>query len=125
MTAKYEPQHLTRWSLPAFYTGQSWHGYYSAPVGRSRDSDALELSNWEAQLQAVGGERGDTVVVVRERHFLVGWVEWLAIRETATATLRKADAVAARLLEYPILDEHLHEAKMVELGEVDLEDDAQ
>lgn len=118
MTA-YTPSRLKLWSMPRHYFGPEWHGHYVAPCTRNRDSDSLEESNWRAQLEAVGGEQPDeSVVVVRDRHFLCGWVEWLAIDAKATSALQAADRVAERLAVYPCLDEHGWEQLQVERGEV-------
>lgn len=118
----YQPVHLRRWTLPRDYMGAEWEGFYSSGVGRSRDSDALERSNFEAMLQLlefVEEETPDdcptcedgkeyTRVIVRESHWAVGWVEWIAIHESDTAGLEIADNAAGRLADYPILDEALY-----------------
>ena len=103
----YVPEHLERWTLPRDYAGQEWPEYYSAGVGRSRDSDCGEESNFDAMLQGLGGESA-TVQVVRESHWAVGWVEWIAIHESDEQALRAADAMKASLEDYPILDEEDH-----------------
>jgi hypothetical protein len=114
----YTPKHLTLWTRPQHYIGAEWHEYYAAKIGRHRDSDSLEESNWFSQLESVGGESDDeTVVVVRENHFLVGWVEWLAIHKNAVNALRKADEVAERYEDYPVLDEDDWSQRQVERGE--------
>lgn len=103
----YQPERLERWKLPRDYFGAEWPDYYSAGVGRSRDSDCLEESNFHSVLAELGGE-SDTVHVVRESHWAVGWVEWIAIHESDDSALRAADAMQARLEDYPILDEDDH-----------------
>jgi hypothetical protein len=100
----YVPEHLERWKLPQYYSGAEWPEYYSAGVGRSRDSDCGEESNFDAMLKGLGGE-SETVQVVREGHFLCGWVEWIAIHESDETALRAADAMKSSLEDYPILDE--------------------
>lgn len=103
----YQPIRLERWKLPKYYYGAEWPEYYSAGVGRSRDSDCGEESNFEAMLAGIGGE-SDTVHVVRESHFLCGWVEWIAIHESDEQALRAADAMQESLEDYPLLDEEDH-----------------
>jgi hypothetical protein len=76
----YDPEFLKRWTLPANYFGAVWPAYFSSGVGQSRDSDALERSNFACMLRDLGGET-ETVIVVRETHYLVGWVEWIAIHQ--------------------------------------------
>lgn len=103
----YVPKLLEKWTRPQHYYGATWENYYAAPCSRTRDSDHIDASNWDVQLKELGGESedGESVVVVRENHFLVGWVEWLAIREDAYDALRIADRIASELEGYPILDE--------------------
>jgi hypothetical protein len=55
-------------------------------------------------LNDLGGE-SETVIVVREGHWAVGWVEWIAIHATDDKALQIADANVARLENYPVLDE--------------------
>lgn len=114
MTTLYQPENLRRWTLPQCYVGAQWEGYYSAPVGQSRDSDALERSNWRIQWEALKPLQADcqdddgdgqSPLIVRESHWAVGWVEWVAIHESNEAALRAADKLAERLEGYPILSE--------------------
>jgi hypothetical protein len=98
-------KHIKRWTLPQWYMGATWPDYYSAGVGRSRDSDCLEESNFHTMLKELGGE-SETVVVVRENHCLVGWVEWLAIHDSDEKSLAIADRQMERLESYPVLDEN-------------------
>lgn len=46
----YKPKNLERWTLPPNYFGEIWPAYFSAGVGQSRDSDALEQSNFDCLL---------------------------------------------------------------------------
>jgi hypothetical protein len=103
----YKPKNLERWRLPKDYAGASWPEYYSSGVGQSRDSDCGEASNFDAMLKLLGGE-SDTVVVVRERHWAVGWVEWIAIYHLDSKALQVADEAMARLEDYPLLDDEDH-----------------
>lgn len=100
----YEPALLRRWTMPDHYFGETWPNYYSAGVGRSRDSDCLEESNFHTMLALIGGE-SDTVTVVRESHWAVGWVEWIAIHQDDTKALQAADEAKAGLEDYPVLNE--------------------
>lgn len=99
-----ELNHLQRWSRPSNYFGAEWPEYYRAGVGQSRDSDDLEASNFAAMLKDLGGE-SVSVFVVRESHWAVGWVEWIAIHESNEKALGVADANMERLEQYPVLDE--------------------
>lgn len=104
-------QFINKWTRPKYYLGTEWHGWYSAGVGRSRDSDALERANFDAMLEAlqalpdidVEGESG--LQVVRESHWLVGWVEWIAIHESNRLALEAANNIMRRFQDYPVIDE--------------------
>jgi len=114
----YEPKHLKLWTHPENYIGECWPATYSAGVGQSRDSDALERSNFACMLEAIGGE-SETVAVVRENHWAVGWVEWIAIHQDDSEALAKADALQERLEDYPVLDEdHMSMLEQEEADEV-------
>lgn len=126
-TDKYIPQYLDRWTLPKHYFGAAWPDYYVF-LSRHRDSDTLTRSNFTCALEALGGEQTvenpdpdidndiETVLVVRESHCLVGWVEWIAIHESATDALRIADDIAKRLEGYPVVNEdHWSEVELEEL----------
>lgn len=111
----YKPTYLKPWTLPASYAGAHWDGYFSF-LGQSRDSDCLERSNFDAGLKAIGGQLKDfggddeefpLVKVVRENHWAVGWVEWIAIHETAFEQLAIADKIKEKLEDYPVVDEEL------------------
>jgi len=91
---------LTRWKMPDHYAGEVWPEYFVF-LGQHRESDALTRSNFTCALRAIGGE----AQVVRERHWAVGWVEWIAIHQDDTETLARASAIAERLADYPVLDE--------------------
>lgn len=99
-----ELRHLKRWTRPDNYAGANWPEYYRAGVGQSRDSDDLEVSNFAAMLKDLGGETS-TVIVVRENHWAVGWVEWIAIHQSDEKALKIADENMAKLEDYPVLDE--------------------
>jgi hypothetical protein len=47
-------------------------------------------------LKALGGET-ETVIVVRETHYLVGWVEWIAIHQDDEKALKIADDITGKL----------------------------
>jgi hypothetical protein len=113
----YEPANLKLWTMPPHYAGETWPNYYSAGLGQSRDSDALERSNFACMLAALGGE-SDTVIVVREHHWAVGWVEWIAIHADDSAALKIADDIQARLADYPVInEEHWSELEQEDANE--------
>jgi len=99
----YTPENLELWTLPDYYAGNEWEGFYVF-LGRNRDSDLLTESNFEVALAELGGE-SDTVVVVREGHWAVGWVEWIAVHRSNTKALELADEMIGALADYPVLDD--------------------
>lgn len=117
MKTLYTPQHLKRWTHPGNYVGAQWPDYYGAGFGQSRDSDCLDESNFAhvlAELKklppfAYSAPDCDNEIesrfVVRENHWAVGWVEWIAIHEADEAALRACEALRERYEAYPILNE--------------------
>jgi hypothetical protein len=104
--------------MPNSYFGETWSDYYSSRVGRSRDSDCLKRSNFDCMLSALGGET-ETVMIVRESHWAVGWVEWIAIHQDDVEALRIADDIQKRLKDYPVInDSHLSELESQEADDV-------
>lgn len=104
----YEPENLKRWTRPESFFAMDNGWQYSSKcfvfLGRHRDSDLITESNFTCALKRLGGE-SDTVKVVFESHWAVGWVEWIAIHESDVTALQEADAVLDELNDYPILDE--------------------
>lgn len=83
------------------------------PVSRTRDTaDLLEVSNWEAQLEALGGE-GPDAEVHRFGHWGPGWFELVLVRP-GTPAETKAEEIAGALEEYPVLDDEDHSRREYE-----------
>lgn len=97
------PKHLKLWTMPDNYMGEVWPGYYVF-LGQHRDSDSLTRSNFICGLKEIGGET-ETVQVVRERHWAVGWVEWIAIHQDDEKALEIADHIMDGLEDYPVVNE--------------------
>ena len=70
-------------------------------LGRNRDSDLLEQSNFECALRELGGE-SETVAVVRFGHWAVGWVDYLLADERHKD---KVKDIQDLLKSYPCLDD--------------------
>jgi hypothetical protein len=99
-------QHLRRYRRPEHFsdwTNVNRAEYYVA-YGRHRDSDTLTESNFRSLLRLLGGE-SDTVIIPRDSHFLVGWVEAIYIHEADERACRIADEALGRLEQYPVLEE--------------------
>lgn len=106
---------IKRWTRPDNYTGENWPEYFVF-LGQSRDSNALERSNFRIGLGELGGE-SETVHVVREGHWAVGWVEWIAIHQDNPAAVLAADQMLCALSDYPVLNDE-------DFSELELEDAA-
>lgn len=74
------------------------------PVSQTRDSGALETTNFAAALQSLGGE-SETVEVHRFGHWGPGWFEILIVNPADAERVRIAEDIARRLGDYPVLDE--------------------
>ena len=85
--AALEKKGLQLWEAAPNYMGQDYSDYYVGP-GRSRDSELVDLSNFDVALEMLGGE-GEGVVVAAATHWAAGWVEQILVHKDA------ADKVAA------------------------------
>lgn len=107
---------LSKWTRPDSYYGAEWPEYFVF-LEQNRDSDSLSRSNFMCALDAIGGE-SDTVTVVRERHWAVGWIEWIAIHESDLTAVDKAQAILDALDDYPVVNEdHWSELEWNEASE--------
>ena len=97
---------LRLWTRPDCYIGAEWPETYVF-LGQHRDSDSLDRSNFRSALAAIGGE-SETVHVITENHWAVGWVSWIGIDATDSAAVAAASAILDALDDYPIVDEDDH-----------------
>lgn len=120
-----ESEHMDLWKKADNHRGVNWWGWYVFPIGRNRDSDILENSNFEAALEKLTAlpevlveppdrylgrgvpkdEKVDSVICVNNNHWAVGWIEWIAIHPRNRAAVRLADELIDRYNSYPVLDE--------------------
>lgn len=108
---------VRRWTLPDSYMGATWEDYYSSGFGQSRDSSSLERSNFEIAYRELSklrchvpdetdtDEETSSVDIVRENHWAVGWVEWIAIHKFNIQAYQRALLLADKANDYPVLDE--------------------
>ena len=96
-------KHLVKWERPDCYAGPEYREYYHF-LSRNRDSSILENCNFNEGLKMLGGE-SESVIVIRDRHWLVGWIEFIYIHESDKESLDKADSILERISIYPILNE--------------------
>ena len=96
------PSTMPRWKAEC-YIGERYDDYFVL-LSRSRDSDALEESNFHTALRMLDGE-SETVKVARSSHWLVGWVEQILIHVSDVEKVELGNQIVAQLEEYPVLDE--------------------
>lgn len=99
----YTPKYLMPWKLPSSYYGATWADWFVV-LDQNRDSESLTRSNFICMLQALGGET-ETVKVIRERHWAVGWIEWIGVHKDDTKALKIADQIMHDLDAYPVVNE--------------------
>ena len=97
---------LEKWTRPASWYGKEWPDCFVF-LQQHRDSDSVTRSNFEAGLEHLGGE-SDTVFVIRESHWAVGWLETILIDQSNQEACESADAMLCALSDYPVLDDEHH-----------------
>ena len=88
---------------PCAYWGD--HGHWLVVVGRHRESDVLERSNFQVAQERLEKIDPDCCVVESETHWAVGWVEHLLVDPANARAVQEAEAMREAIEEYPILDE--------------------
>jgi hypothetical protein len=78
-------------------------GAMSGGFAETRDSDALERSNFRQALAAFEAE-GVEVSIDHFGHWAVGWIDYLTVPITTTSIRILAD-LAARIESYPVLND--------------------
>jgi hypothetical protein len=94
----------TGWDLDDYAAGREWSGVGIGPCGRSRDSDPLEESNYRTALRLLD-DAGARYAETHFSHWAVGWIDEIAHDTGHPATVAAVAAIAARLADYPVLDE--------------------
>ncbi len=97
---------LQRYTRPSSFAdfAQFDRREYFTIGGQHRDSETLSRSNHRSILRALGGE-SETVLVIRDNHWAIGWIEAIYIHQSDTAALAIAERIANRLDDYPVVDE--------------------
>ncbi len=87
-----------------------WGEYESwlVVLGRSKNSDVLERSNFDAACTSLETISTDDYTIEKEKHWLVGWVETLLVNPNNQLMVAAAEQIIESIKEYPILDETLH-----------------
>lgn len=91
------------WQRPSNYAGETYFDYVCG-LGQSRDSDILEISNFESLLEKLGGE-SKTVIRERAGHWAVGWVEQILVHKSDKKTLQTLKDILEDFNNYPVIDE--------------------
>lgn len=88
------------------YSNYSGHdlGSFVVSLGQSRDADLLTKANFEAALEAFGGET-DTVKVERFGHWACGWFEIIVVDPRDRKALETAYSLHKLLQNYPVIDD--------------------
>ena len=111
-------KNLKLWTHPQNYMGTTWEDYYVF-LSQTRDSDALERSNFIKGLEAIGGEDPEMLVTAGANHWAYGWLDTIYIHKNAHTALQKADEIMGALEDYPVVDEeHYCELENDEAQEV-------
>lgn len=97
------------------YMGEIPTDNWLCVLTHSRDSDALDDSNFRTALKRLGGE-GINVRVERFGHWACGWWEALAVNE-GTKEHAYAIKIREQLEDYPVLDEEDYSSLRIEYGE--------
>jgi hypothetical protein len=79
--------------------------WFVAPCMLTRDSDALERSNWDAQKAAMPTD-DSTYTTMEFGHWACGWFQIMLVKPDSLAH-HIALEIKGRLEQYPVLDEEL------------------
>lgn len=85
------------------YSGGMKYPDWIVSVGRNRDSEILDESNFESALEMLGGE-SKNVVVERFGHWGCGWFELILVNPKCKKLVKVAYEIKQALNNYHILD---------------------
>ena len=124
--SEFIPETLDLWEHPSHYFGAEWEGWYVF-LSRNRDSSIMGTMNFDVafeQLKKVFNSElsidgMESVQIIRESHWAVGWIEWIAIHSSDIEALKEADKINKELESYPCLnDDKLSELELIEAQRV-------
>lgn len=87
--------------------------WYLAPVSRTRDSGPIADTNFDAALEALGGE-SDTVEVHHFGHWGPGWFELILIDPADEERVAIGEELERSLADYPVLDDDAYSEREFE-----------
>ena len=117
---KYKDYSPTQFDRKGLNADKNDIGNFSVLLIHTRDSDAMEESNFRTALRMLGGE-SETVQIHRFGHWACGWFELLLITPD-TPQHAIAESIEQSIENYPVLDDMDFSELEIEYGEVDLED---
>lgn len=82
-----------------------WVGVGIGPVGISRDSDALERSNYILAQEMLDGIDPDAWSIARFNHWAVGWIDEIVYDIGNDDMSAEVSRIRGMLEDYPVLDE--------------------
>lgn len=101
---------LKRWKMPECYIGATWEGW-CVFLWQNRESDCLTRSNFQCAMERLKPlstdleqEEMPSVRTVRESHWAVGWVEWIAIHESNKPAIAEACVIFDRFENHPVVN---------------------
>jgi hypothetical protein len=108
--------------MSAFDNGSNYMGddrsEWVIAISQTRDSDCLERSNYEAMLEALGGDKEGKVQIFGVNHWACGWVDQIQVHKDAEKELKILLECLNALAIYPVLDDIKHsEMEMEEANE--------
>lgn len=86
------------------YSGFDWSSWLCG-LGMNRDSDILDVSNFETALEMLGGEVEGQVEVRQVGHWACGWFKQIMIHSSATDKVQILKDIHDALEQYPVLDD--------------------
>lgn len=105
----------TGWDLDQSAADREWGAVGVGPVGRTRDSEALELSNFEVIYADLSEQFGDAVTIDRFGHWACGWVEEITWDASRAEIVSAVEAWRTALDDYPVADDmHFSETEWTE-----------
>jgi hypothetical protein len=101
------------WERAENYMGENFYEYFVF-LGKHRDSDPIDVSNFRVALKRFDDDAD--IVVARSNHWLVGWIEVILIHQSDEITIGHAEDILAELENYPVLDHEDYERVRDEMG---------
>lgn len=92
------------WDLDRYAESHQWSGV-GFVFSKHRDSDVLDLSNWETVIEAMQMYPKQDWDIAHLTHWAVGWVEHIVYNLSNERITNYTVGMRERLANYPVLDE--------------------